>query len=176
MLVISDLDQDLIDMLPCFYCMCLILFSFVIKIKFSVYFDLFISLLMTALYHLGLMALSTHLSMVGNLDSFWLKINLLYLMFLIKFLFALHLATINMSSHRALHTIYKFCQLTPSWFDCSAFRAYTVLPSTSLSCWSSNVKSKLTSCRSQFNLQAGDYLSAVTFMKKGKLGWKFLLI
>lgn len=84
MLVIPDLDQDLIDILPCFSCMCLILFSFVIKSKFSVYFVLFISLLMTALYHLGLMALSTPLSMVGNLDSFWLKINLLYLMFLIK--------------------------------------------------------------------------------------------
>ena len=105
-----------------------------------IYFVLFISLLMTALYHLGLMALSTHLSMLGNLDSFWLKINLLYLMFLIKFLFALHLATINMSSHRVPHTIYKFCQLTPSWFDCSAFRAYRVLPSKSLSCWPSNVK------------------------------------
>lgn len=84
MLVISDLDQDLIDILPCFYSMCLILFSFVIKSTFSVYFVLFISLLMTALYHLGLMALSTHLSMVGNPDSFRLKINLLYLMFLIE--------------------------------------------------------------------------------------------
>lgn len=64
------------------------------------------------LYHLGLMALPIQLSMVGNLDSFLLKTNLVDL---IIFHQTSSLSNIGVGVIRWVPCIiYKFCQLTPS--------------------------------------------------------------
>lgn len=128
-------------MFPCFYCLwfiCLILFPFAQKSKLSVYFVLFILPLMHTL--LSRINSTIHLIAHGRKPGLiFLKINILNRNFFHQTFYMLFIKQ-HLNTTNQLGTYYRSSINSASWFDSSIFRAYSVIPSKSLSCWSSHIR------------------------------------